>query len=225
MHNSAHPIDNGQAVPRAASPLLWFVAGSLLLHLYILHTWPGSSLQLQTGQGPVVIHLVEARTVAPPAPVHTATPAQHVLAPVHQRPQRKPVKSVAQAEPARAEAPPTPKTLADDTATTAALTTSQSQGPDEAAIRESLTVTIHQALGEHFRYPLLARRRGWQGEVVLAFNVESDGRISNAHIAHSSGYGVLDQAALNALGKVGRLSQPPAFGVSLQLPVIYQLEG
>ncbi len=64
---------------------------------------------------------------------------------------------------------------------------------------------MRQELARHFNYPLLARRRGWEGEVLLAFRLEADGRITGAHVARSSGYGVLDRAALTALGKVKRI--------------------
>jgi protein TonB len=93
------------------------------------------------------------------------------------------------------------------------------------ATQQRLTIAIQQALAKHFRYPLMARRHGWQGEVLLAFRIEADGRILDARIAHSSGYALLDDAALNALGKVHRLEHDTAQSYTLQLPVIYRLEG
>lgn len=92
-------------------------------------------------------------------------------------------------------------------------------------MQSSLKVTLHQELARHFNYPLLARRRGWQGEVLLAFRLEADGRIIDARIARSSGYSVLDHAALTALGKVKRIETGASHGFAMQLPVIYQLEG
>ena len=84
---------------------------------------------------------------------------------------------------------------------------------------------IRLALADHFRYPLQARRLGWQGEVVLAFRLEADGRILDARIARSSGYRVLDHAALDALDKVKGMRHEGQRGINLQLPVIYRLEG
>ncbi|MCW8828622.1 MAG: energy transducer TonB [Gammaproteobacteria bacterium] len=92
-------------------------------------------------------------------------------------------------------------------------------------VRQRLEVEIQQALVHHFSYPLLARKRGWQGEVVLAFRLESDGRILDARIASSSGHGVLDRAALKSLTKVERLEHETAHSFTLQIPVIYRLEG
>lgn len=94
----------------------------------------------------------------------------------------------------------------------------------EADTARRVKLYIRQALAEHFVYPFLARKRGWQGEVLLSFDVDSDGRISHARIIRSSGYRALDQAALKSLARVGRIEQAPLVRVSLQLPVAYQLE-
>ncbi len=48
-------------------------------------------------------------------------------------------------------------------------------------------------------YPELARRRNWQGTVALAVTVESDGRPGHVDIATSSGYPLLDKAAMRAV--------------------------
>lgn len=60
---------------------------------------------------------------------------------------------------------------------------------------------------------------------MLAFRLEADGRILDAHIARSSGYGALDHAALEALSKVRVMRHEKHQGINLQLPVIYRLEG
>jgi periplasmic protein TonB len=94
----------------------------------------------------------------------------------------------------------------------------------EAATADRLKLHIREALATHFRYPLIARKRGWQGEVLLSFDVDSDGRISHVQVSRSSGYRALDEAALRALDQVGRVEQAPLVRVSLQLPVTYQLK-
>jgi len=51
------------------------------------------------------------------------------------------------------------------------------------------------------RYPRTARRRGAQGTVVLSVYVDEQGRAANLWIFESSGYRVLDNAALEAVKK------------------------
>lgn len=45
-------------------------------------------------------------------------------------------------------------------------------------------------------YPHSARRRGWEGEVLLRVDVSAKGNVIAAHIETSSGYGILDDTAL-----------------------------
>lgn len=54
------------------------------------------------------------------------------------------------------------------------------------------------------RYPYLARRNGWEGEVLIKAVIGADGRLLHAEIQQSSGHAALDQDAL----KVLRVSTP-----------------
>ena len=47
-------------------------------------------------------------------------------------------------------------------------------------------------------YPLIARARGWQGTVEVLLSVLADGAVNAATLWRSSGYSVLDQAAIAA---------------------------
>jgi protein TonB len=48
-------------------------------------------------------------------------------------------------------------------------------------------------------YPGIARRRGWEGRVLLRVSVSADGRATSVEVARSSGRGVLDRAAAEAV--------------------------
>lgn len=48
-------------------------------------------------------------------------------------------------------------------------------------------------------YPAHARRRGWEGRVVLEVTISEDGRPTAVALAESSGHDVLDSAALDAV--------------------------
>ncbi|WP_187426695.1 energy transducer TonB [Geothermobacter ehrlichii] len=45
-------------------------------------------------------------------------------------------------------------------------------------------------------YPSLARRRGWEGTVLVRIRVETSGRVGEASLVHSSGHRILDRSAL-----------------------------
>jgi protein TonB len=101
-------------------------------------------------------------------------------------------------------------------------------GKQSASARAQIQAQLLLDLRRYFEYPLLARRRGWEGTVLLSFVVESDGALRGIEIAHSSGYELLDNSALAAVRRVGRVSEAGRWlgGRSLEMdvPVIYQLK-
>lgn len=92
--------------------------------------------------------------------------------------------------------------------------------------RPFILARLHEALEAHFAYPMLARRRGWEGRVLVGFRIESGGRIGDVHVARSSGYGVLDRSAVKALDRVGGLPGVETGGGPLEMtiPIIYRLQ-
>ncbi len=86
---------------------------------------------------------------------------------------------------------------------------------------------IQTRLSRFLTYPPLARARGWEGTVTLGFDLVPNGRLKRIHVASSSGYDVLDQAALEALIRMERLDTPgnqhPGTILAMRLPVIYRL--
>ena len=50
-------------------------------------------------------------------------------------------------------------------------------------------------------YPSLARKRGWQGTVLLEVDVQRDGMVKSIQINKSSSYKLLDREALDAVRK------------------------
>jgi protein TonB len=90
-----------------------------------------------------------------------------------------------------------------------------------------LRANLEQAFALHFRYPRLAIKRGWQGEVRLGLRIEANGHLSQVRILQGSGYGLLDKAAMKSLNKVETLPEAIALlnghSLDLILPVKYQL--
>lgn len=92
---------------------------------------------------------------------------------------------------------------------------------DEAAAR--VQAQVLSDLARHFYYPAMARSRGWEGRVLLAIRVEQDGLLHEPHVVRTSGFGVLDEAALNSLRKVERVADAGGARHDLQIPVVYRL--
>jgi protein TonB len=71
-------------------------------------------------------------------------------------------------------------------------------------------------------YPLVARKKGWQGMVVVSFVVCKDGKVQDVKIKESSGFSILDQSAVNTIKKAAPFPPPPS-RAELIVPISYSL--
>jgi protein TonB len=114
---------------------------------------------------------------------------------------------------------------------TGAGTASQYGGEGNSTIA-SLSSLVRQATPLYRQnpvpdYPLLGRKRGYQGTVVLEVLVSREGRVKELSLSTSSGYSVLDQAALTSVKTW--LFEPGTRGgekvdMWVKVPVRFQLE-
>lgn len=70
--------------------------------------------------------------------------------------------------------------------------------PAAAALRQAVPLAADNRPPE---YPALARKRGWEGKVLLAVEVAADGTAQAARVQAGSGHDLLDEAALRAVRK------------------------
>lgn len=70
------------------------------------------------------------------------------------------------------------------------------------------------------QYPLIARRRGDEGRVAVAFELDSSGRLLTSKIERSSGSAVLDEAAIRAVMSAAPFSKPPVEDSPLSFVVV-----
>ena len=63
---------------------------------------------------------------------------------------------------------------------------------------------------------------GWQGKVKISFFISSDGHAKSIKIVESSGIGVLDKNAVEAVKSASPFPKPPV-EAKLIIPVFYQL--
>ena len=76
-------------------------------------------------------------------------------------------------------------------------------------------------------YPALARRAGLQGVVEVAFALAADGSLIALRVAGSSGFEVLDEAALAYVAALAPFQPFPADlprdPLAVRVPVVYRL--
>ena len=75
------------------------------------------------------------------------------------------------------------------------------------------------------RYPLLAQRKGWEGTVIIDIRIAGDGRVQEAQIEKSSGYTILDDAALGAVRnwRIAPNGRVDEVNFKFRVPVIFKL--
>lgn len=138
--------------------------------------------------------------------------------------------SLQPAPPAAARRPPlTPATAIDPAAAAspagpalpATQEASAATDPDPAA--SGVQAQVISELARYFRYPPLARQRGWEGRVLLGVRVEPDGQLHQQRVLRTSGFAILDHAALDSLRRVARVADPGATRQDLQISVLYRL--
>lgn len=78
-----------------------------------------------------------------------------------------------------------------------------------------------------FKYPVLARKRGWQGEVLINLDINRHGKIARIAVQRSSGFLILDHNAVATFRLIGEISPGLARKLitdhHLSIPVVYQL--
>jgi protein TonB len=231
--------------PWRGTALGWFAVLSLLLHAGLLWQAQKSAPVLTTHQtGSLAVHLVQRQESMEESMGSDSIEKPKLGSESNFTPANAPSNSSTSKQASGREkfdpAPPLPtprltaaqfesdSNLNFDTthpAATAAVKIAADSSDADAGRESRLRAILQRELARHFSYPPLARKRGWEGEVLLAFRLEADGRIIDARVARSSGYGALDSAALSALGKIKRIEAGAPPGFAMQLPVIYRLEG
>jgi len=84
---------------------------------------------------------------------------------------------------------------------------------------------VHLEIDRHKRYPLMARRGGQQGVALVDFQLDEQGRLCRCVLATSSGFRLLDQAALKAVRAAAPFSAlPEGLGGRLELRVPIRFE-
>jgi protein TonB len=151
----------------------------------------------------------------PAEPPRPALQASLRLPPQPERPPEPLLKNTLDAEDevaAPKQAPPPPPLPARPSAAPAA----------EKSVAKREIKVAQRKLSEHLYYPAEAVARGLEGEVRLIIKLSVDGAVDDVNIAASSGYPILDNAAIKAAYAMGKL--PGATTRELILPVIFHLQ-
>ena len=177
----------------------------------------------------------------PPAPVQTRpepvlpAPAQVLREPI---PEPAPAPAVPEIHP---EAQPAPQVRAaplPQAPPTEPQVAPKAEAPVSPArpVQPSLDATalkafgevLARAIGKRKDYPRLARIRNWQGTTEVKLQIGADGKLQDVHVGHSSGFEVLDAAAVQMVHNAAPLPDVPEVlrgrELTMTVPVVFKLE-
>jgi len=85
---------------------------------------------------------------------------------------------------------------------------------------QTIPQNIQAQMLSHVHYPRLARRRAWQGEAELQLYVSSQ-HIEHVEIIQSTGYSILDKAAVHGLVSMTMITLDDGM---YRIPVVFKLQ-
>ncbi len=204
-----------------ANRYLTHLGTAVILHVLVLAgTWHISQSKLvvpPTNFGPLSVHSVKLKTAAsmilPHNHAHTPVLKKSALAKT----------SVKQEMIATSEVSQSASTTQSSIAQGGSLV---GDGTGVANAKDLFKAELSAKIDQHKSYPLVSRRLGQSGQVVIAFTLEQDGSITNARIDQRTLYDLLNEAALKAVREVGKFKAiPKELGVTsmeLKIPVNFR---
>lgn len=228
---------------------------ALVAHLVLLSfALPEDTLQAPKVKGGQSIEIQFSSVEKMQVPVQTPAVEEKSTPVVHQRerslapesvariePRVRKLKRVRQAEPEQPEQPEQPQNFLkpqEKPAKDAAIAPSAPEDSETAGVAaqyqagagKTAVVKAVPAYSRNRRpaYPAIARRRGWEGKVVLEVLVLADGSAGKVTILHGSGHDLLDTAALGAVRQwtfVPGAVDGAVVAMRILVPIVFQLTG
>ena len=71
--------------------------------------------------------------------------------------------------------------------------------PTSKNIKSRAKYKIGTIENPHPEYPIIARKKGWQGRLLLAVHIDKNGNVLNVHVKETSGFEVLDKVSVKTI--------------------------
>jgi protein TonB len=195
-----------------------FVSISVIAHAaFLVQTqWKKVDVSLEASPRVMTVQMIEVRP-APPEPVVVPPPIVEKIVELEPVLTKLPEPEVMPSPPAPVAAPPKPKLVPQKV---------QPAVPPRPTAPALVEARPAADANRPPTYPEMARRNGWQGLCMVRVAVDATGRPGAVSVARSSGYGILDQAALAAVRKwkfTPRLVRGAAAASTVEVPVNFSL--
>jgi len=122
---------------------------------------------------------------------------------------------------------PVMATAQETPATARPVNAADNQENEQQVIHARIQKQLHIKIAFNHHYPNMAIRRAWEGQVNLGIRVLASGELTNIHVIDSSGYSILDNAAMKSVLRVAALPEARQWlqghDIDVILPIIYKL--
>jgi protein TonB len=217
----------------------WFLGISVAAHMVVLLAWQSSAYTPgHTGQAIQLSVITQAgdsseqpspltESPAQAAPDSTVLSKQAAAPPTGVTATLAAVQNVA-AHPAHKTSPEQSHSVAHPVKVTTATSTTMASNPvlQQEETDRHLRRSVMELITRELIYPAIARRKGWQGVVKLELHIEADGSITDLQVDETSGYSILDRAALQCLQLAripGATQWLQGHAIDIVVPVEYRL--
>lgn len=164
----------------------------------------------------------------PPSATPKPTPPKQATQPASARAATAPDTRPKSSPPAAKPAPARPRGSESNALNQRADRLSSVSQAAKISAEQAYLAALQRAISRQQRYPASAKRRQQTGIATLAFVIQADGRIGQIHLAKGSGHQALDQAALDALYRLGRFKPIPSTIArstwTLRVPIRFDLQ-
>ncbi len=82
---------------------------------------------------------------------------------------------------------------------------------------------ILASIRSNLKYPMIARKNGWEGRVDVSFIIKNNGHIENLTVSSSCGFKALDESALAAV-RAAVPFPPPPVEANIIVPLVFGLK-
>jgi periplasmic protein TonB len=94
----------------------------------------------------------------------------------------------------------------------------------ERAEYNRLLSEVRSRIKDSLVYPRIAKRKNMEGLVGLSFVLSETGKIEKVEVHESSGYAVLDRAALELMERISPLEVFPESDTAIRINIVYDLQ-
>lgn len=207
----------------------FFLLVALLLHgLFLLLPHLSASSSILTPPKPLMVTYTRVKTIEPPEQTkNRVASAPNIDPPIQLHPKKEEVintKPISDIKTPTVTNQPFTSELTPATSSGAGNLSGSSEAEDLLNNNLPLWQELNRKLKAAVIYPLVARKRGLEGQALVLFELDEAGQLKQLQLMQSTGHELLDKEVLAAVRRITPFKHGLGQSIRVQLPLRYQLE-